>query len=27
MIKIVMSSTNQAESPKFNDIRVISIRW
>jgi hypothetical protein len=26
MIKIVMSSTNQAESPKFNDIRVISIR-
>jgi hypothetical protein len=25
-IKIVMSGTNQAESPKFNDIRVIAIR-
>jgi hypothetical protein len=27
MIKIVMSGTNQAETPKFNDIRVLAVRW
>jgi len=26
MIKIVMSGTNQAETPKFNDIRVLAVR-
>jgi hypothetical protein len=27
VIKIVMSGTNQAETPRFNNIRVLAIRW
>jgi hypothetical protein len=27
VIKIVMSSTNQAYPPRFKDLRSIAIRW